>query len=96
MPIPDGVQVLSLENNGDIVPHLDASENPSSDNRTTVKFDNQSGTIGGNHAIQHNYADAAHQVDSSTDPSVRRFRDSAGAFTGGVSVETHQYRVDRQ
>jgi hypothetical protein len=90
------VQILSLENNGDIVPHLDAAENPASDNRTTVKFDNQSGTIGGNHAIQHNYADAAHQLDSSTDPSVRRFRDSAGAFTGGVSVETHQYRVDRR
>jgi pimeloyl-ACP methyl ester carboxylesterase len=96
MPIPDGVQVLSLENNGDIVPHLDAAENPAADNRTTVKFDNQSGTIGGNHAIGHNYADAAHQLDSSTDPSVRRFRDSAGVFTGGVTVETHQYKVERR
>jgi hypothetical protein len=96
MPIPDGVQALSLENSGDIVPHLDAADNPRSDNRTTVTFDNQSGTIGGNHAIQHNYADAAHQLDASTDPSVRRFRDSAGAFTGGTSVETHQYKVERE
>jgi hypothetical protein len=96
MPVPDGVQMLSLENNGDIVPHLDAAENPASDNRTTVKFDNQSGTVGGNHAITHNYADAAHQLDTSTDPSVTRFRDSAGVFTGGTSVETHQYKVTRQ
>jgi hypothetical protein len=96
MPIPDGVQALSLENNGDIVPHLDAAENPASDNRTTVRFDNQSGTVGGNHAIQGNYADAAHQLDSSTDPSVRRFEDSARIFTSGTSVETHQYQVSRQ
>jgi hypothetical protein len=96
MPIPDGVQVLSLENSGDIVPHLDAADNPASDNRTTVTFDNQSGTVGGNHAIRHNYADAAHQLDASTDPSVQRFRDSTGAFTGGVTVETHQYKVERR
>lgn len=96
MPIPDGVQVLSLENSGDIVPHLDAADNPRSDNRTTVTFDNQSGTVGGNHAIRQNYADAAHQLDSSTDPSVQRFRDSASVFTGGTSVETHQYKVERK
>lgn len=96
MPIPDGVQVLSLENSGDIVPHLDAADNPRSDNRTTVTFDNQSGTVGGNHAIQGNYADAAHQLDASNDPSVRRFQDSASVYTGGVSVETHQYKVERQ
>ena len=96
MPIPDGVQVLSMENSGDIVPHLDAAANPASDNRTTVTFDNQSGTVGGNHAIRHNYADAAHLLDGSTDPSVQRFRDSATVFTGGVSVETHQYKVERR
>ena len=33
---------------------------------------------------------------ASTDPSVQRFRDSAGAFTGGTSVETHQYKVERK
>ncbi|HEU5473496.1 MAG TPA: alpha/beta hydrolase [Actinophytocola sp.] len=96
IPVPDGIQMLSLENSGDIVPHLDAAENPGSDNRTTVIFDNQTGTVGGNHAIGGNYTEAARQLDTSTDPSVQRFRDSAGVFIGGVSVETHQYTVERR
>jgi hypothetical protein len=96
MPVPDGVQALSLENRGDIVARLDAADNPASDNRTTVTFDNQTGTVGGNHAIGGNYADAARQLDAGSDPSVRRFRDSAAVFTGGVSVETYQYTVTRQ
>ncbi|PPK67830.1 hypothetical protein V5P93_007172 [Actinokineospora auranticolor] len=96
IPIDERVQVLSLENNGDIVPHLDAAENPASDNRTTVKFEHQTGTFGGNHAINGNYTEAAKQLDTSTDPSVRQFRDSAGAFLGGTSVETRQYKVERQ
>jgi hypothetical protein len=96
MPVPDSVQMLSLENSGDIVPHLDAAENPASDNRTTVKFDNQSGTVGGNHAIGGNYADAARRLDSSTDPSVRHFEHSASVFITGTSVQTHQYTVTRR
>jgi hypothetical protein len=96
IPVPDGVQMLSLENRGDIVPHLDAAENRARDNHTTVTFDNQSGTVGGNHAIGGNYVDAARQLDASTDPSVRRFRDSAGIFVSGSSVQTHQYTVERR
>lgn len=95
MPIPDGVQMLSLENNNDIVPHLDASENPDAANHTTVKFDDQRGTVGGNHQIGGNYAAAAHQLDASTDPSVQRFRNSLGAFTDGTSVQTLRYEVTR-
>ncbi|WP_018687209.1 hypothetical protein [Actinokineospora enzanensis] len=94
--VDERVQMLSLENNGDIVPHLDAADNPASDNRTTVKFDHQQGNIGGNHAINGNYTEAAKQLDTSGDPSVRHFRDSASVFFGGRSVETHQYKVERQ
>ncbi|HEV8556458.1 MAG TPA: hypothetical protein VGR06_08695 [Actinophytocola sp.] len=96
MPIPDKVQVLSLENSGDIVPHLDAADNPNSHNRTTVQFDSQTGTIVGNHGVKGNYTDAAHRLDASQDASVRHFRESLGAFTGGSKVETLQYKVERQ
>ncbi|GAA4431241.1 alpha/beta hydrolase [Actinokineospora soli] len=100
--IPDSVQMMSLENNGDIVPHLDARDNPNSDNRVNVTFENQTGTVGGNHAISGpggqdaNYEEAARQLDSSTDPSVTRFREGLGNFVGGTRVESHEYKVERQ
>lgn len=94
--VPDNVQMLSLENSGDIVPHLDAADNPDGPNRTTVTFDNQTGTVGGNHGLGDNYVDAAGQLDSSSDPSVERFRDSTGAFTDGSSSTTYEYDVRRE
>ncbi|MFD4672258.1 hypothetical protein ACFWNN_21200 [Lentzea sp. NPDC058450] len=94
--VPGAVQVLSLENRNDIVPHLDASGNPDSPNRTTVEFDNQQNTVGGNHQIQENYTDAARELDRGSDPSVQRYKDGLGAFTGGSSSEMRTYRVDRE
>ncbi|MQA60246.1 MAG: alpha/beta hydrolase [Actinophytocola sp.] len=96
LDIPDSVEMLSLENSGDIVPHLDAGDNPDGPNRTTVAFDNQTGTIGGNHAIGGNYVDAAGQLDSSSDPSVRRYLDGTGPFTGGTESTTYTYDVTRE
>lgn len=94
--VPDNVRMLSLENSGDIIPHLDAADNPDGPNRTTVTFDNQSGTIGGNHGLGDNYVDAAEQLGSSTDPSVRTYLDSTGAFTGGTAETTYTYHVSRE
>jgi hypothetical protein len=73
--IPGDVQVLSMENRNDIVPHLDATDNPGSPNHTTVTFD-----------------------DKSTDPSVQRFRDSMGDFTGGDPKQSQiqKYHVARK
>ena len=34
--VPDDVQVLALENNNDVVPHLDSTDNPRSPNVTSV------------------------------------------------------------
>jgi hypothetical protein len=95
IPIPDKVQVLSLENSGDIVPHLDASDNPATANRTTVTFDNQTGSLGGNHKLGGNYVTTAGQLDSSNDPSVQEFRNSARNFFNGSQVQTNQYQVKR-
>ncbi|MGW4211400.1 hypothetical protein ACWEIJ_25630 [Lentzea sp. NPDC004789] len=105
--IPDNVQMLSLENKNDIVPRLDASDNPNTSNRTTVTFENQTGTIGGNHGIggyrydpdhpdrpraDGNYVAVAGQLDKSSEPSVRRFLDSTGAFTQGSGLDSQRVR----
>ncbi|NGY60397.1 alpha/beta hydrolase [Lentzea sp. NEAU-D13] len=111
--IPGNVQMLSLENRNDIVPRLDASDNPNTANRTTVTFENQTGSIGGNHSIgghryderhrdeppvDQNYVAVAGQLDGSSDPSVRRFLDSTGAFTQGSGLDSQllRYRVSRE
>ncbi|MFS8098089.1 hypothetical protein LFM09_13185 [Lentzea alba] len=90
--IPDDVQVLSIENRNDIVPHLDASDNPGNPNHTTVTFDNNTGSSSGNHAIGGNYTNAAGELDKSSDPSVQRYRDSMGAFTGGDPDQSQMQR----
>ncbi|MEV6240159.1 alpha/beta hydrolase [Lentzea sp. NPDC051838] len=96
--VPSNVQVLSLENRNDIVPHLDASDNPGSPNRTTVTFENQTGTVGGNHSIPGNYTEAAGQLDNGSDPSVNRFKESASVFFGGddSKTKTQNYQVARK
>ncbi|MGH3808635.1 MAG: lipase family protein [Pseudonocardiaceae bacterium] len=94
--VPDNVQVLSLENRNDIVPHLDASNNPDTANRTTVTFDQQTGTMAGNHQIADNYTDVAKRLDDSSDPSVTAYTKGMGDFTSGSQVETYRYKVERQ
>ncbi len=93
--VPDSVKVLSLENEHDIVPHLDAHENPDEPNHTTVTFDRQYGEIGANHNILRSYLPPADALDQSIDPSVRDFRDSAEPFLTGDHLTSHAYRVTR-
>jgi pimeloyl-ACP methyl ester carboxylesterase len=97
--IPNNVQVLALENSHDIVPHLDAADNPDRPNLTTVTFDNQQGTIVGDHSIEQVYVPAAQALDTSTDPSVTAYRDSAGAFLSaagdGTTVQANVYNLSR-
>jgi len=94
--IPANVQVLSLENSHDIVPHLDAAPHPDRPNPPTVTFDNQLGTIGDDHSTDRSYLPAAQALDTSTDPSVTAYRNGAGAFLGtGNNVQSHVYDLTR-
>jgi hypothetical protein len=97
--IPGDVQVLALENQHDIVSHLDAADNPDRPNETTVTFASQNGDIGKNHSIGLSYLPVAQQLDSSTDPSITAFRDSAGDFlsdgTDGTTVQAKVYKLGR-
>jgi hypothetical protein len=98
LDVPDSVAMLSVENNNDIVAHLDAADNPDTPNRTTVSFDDDHGRVRENHSLDVSYAPAARALDASTDASVVAFRDSASAFLGddpGRAVSTYAYQVRR-
>ena len=96
--VPPTVAMLSLENRDDIVPHLDAADNPDAANRTTVSFTNDTGNIGQNHALTTSYLPAARTLDTSSAPSVASFRDSAAAFfdaAEGTPLTTHAFQITR-
>lgn len=95
--MPADVQVLSLENGHDIVPHLDAADNPDRPNQVTVSFDTQHGAIGENHGIGSAYLPAAAALDGSSDPSVAAYRDGADAFFAGdgTTVTPYVYEIER-
>lgn len=95
--VPDGTQVLSLENSGDLVPLTDGEDNPDEPNRTTVRFDGRTGSIGENHAIT-TYADGAAAVDASDDPSITTELDALrdDGFLGSDDPTTTQgYTISR-
>ncbi|MGH8886824.1 MAG: lipase family protein [Egibacteraceae bacterium] len=95
MPVPRSVQVLSLENEHDIVPHLDGQDNPDASNWITLTFDRQLGTVGANHGIVRSYLVGAKGIDGSSDPSVQAYRGSADAFFDGDRVTSNAYQVIR-
>ncbi len=80
MTAPDGVQVLSLENRNDVVPHTDGRENEDDDEHVTVLFDHSGGTIGENHGTGTAYLPAARALDLSADPSVRAWLEGAAGL----------------
>jgi hypothetical protein len=67
---PAGSHVLSLENQGDVVPLLDGADNPDSVPQVTVRFDDHETSIAGNHRLRH-YVRGAAVADVSADPSIR-------------------------
>ncbi|MFC4783155.1 PGAP1-like alpha/beta domain-containing protein [Nocardioides sp. MAHUQ-72] len=98
--IPDHVQVLSLENTGDVVPLLDGEANPATAHHTTVQADLHSGSFGAgpgqNHSLS-TYSQIAGAVDASDDPSVQHFVESLqqqgfldGTTSSSTSFQTQQ------
>ena len=98
--VPGSVQLLALENAHDVVPHLDSRTNDDDSNVTTVTFEAQEGSIGGNHGIESGYRSAAQAVDRSDDPSIEAFRASADPFLVGpaddATVVAHVYEISRR
>jgi hypothetical protein len=88
---PTGSHVLSLENQGDVVPLLDGADNPDSVPQVTVRFDDHETSIAGNHRLRH-YVRGAAAADVSADPSIRAELASlrAQGFLGWASGASSQ------
>ncbi len=67
---PPGTHVLSLENQGDVVPLLDGEDNPDSAAQVTVRFDDHETSVGGNHSLDH-YVAGGEAAQASDDPSIQ-------------------------
>ncbi len=102
MPVPRGVEVLSLEHEQDAVPRLDGAVNPDRKDWVTVTRDlerDPSGvrTAGGAHSVDE-YAETAAAVDSSSAPSVVTWREGSRPFfepVRGHQPVVRDYRIER-
>ena len=98
--VPDGVSVLSLEHDQDVVPMLDGADNPDRAEWTTVRrelteAEGGDGSAadrgpGGAHSID-NYAQTGAAADASDDPTLERWRDDNSSFFG--SGQAQQYQI---
>lgn len=73
LDVPDSVQVLSLENRFDLIPRLDAADNPDRHNWTTVTLDSQQLSVGANHSLVTTYRPGAELLDSGMAASVAQW-----------------------
>ncbi len=94
MPVPAGIEVLSLEHTQDAVPRLEGQANP--DRATWVTVSRDLGGSGVETASQAHdtrlYVDTAAVVDRSADPSVATWRSTSAMFFTG---DTHGEPVVR-
>lgn len=93
--LPKDVQLLALENDGDVVPHLDGAANPAAVNLTTVTVSRNSASLGRNHSLEDSYLPGARDVDASDDTSVRTFRASADRFFTAAEIRTSSFVITR-
>lgn len=101
LDVPDDVSVLSLEHTEDLVPGLDGADNP--DRESWVTVEREVGDVlgpddGATDAHDSElYAQTAHLVDESHDPSLVAWREGASAYLDGAGGEpvVIDYAVDR-
>ena len=96
---PAGSHVLSLEQEGDVVPQLDGSANPDSVEQTTVTFDADPDPGVLAHHGYAAYEQGAALVDQSTDPSVaaavQSLHDHGFLGTGPDQVASQVFQITR-
>jgi hypothetical protein len=93
--LPSSVQLLALENERDVVPHADGTENPDRVNVTTATADHGDGTLVGDHDIRGAYLAVAADVQASRNRSVRDFLAGVAGYFNARSVRTHTFQITR-
>ncbi|MCW2791035.1 MAG: hypothetical protein JWO76_133 [Nocardioides sp.] len=95
---PPGTHVISLENQGDVVPLLDGEENPDSPQQVTVHFNDQGSSVGDSHGLDH-YANGAAAVDACDDPSLQEqlanLQANGYLGTDGQQVTSQVFQITR-
>lgn len=94
--IPPRVDVLAMENEGDIVPHLDGATNPDRVNVTTVTLHRGHGEVAADHDLAASYVPGAGDVDASDDASVRAYLAGLDGFLSADSVQTRTFVITRR
>jgi hypothetical protein len=93
--LPTRVQVLALENDGDIVPEADGRPNPDLPNVTTATVHHNQYDLGADHDLEQSYLPGAQDVDSSDDVSLRSYLDGASEFFTADAAENDSYQITR-
>lgn len=102
--IPDGVSVMSLEHDQDIVPKLDGTDNPDRPNWITVnrELSDAEGTKDGQrgpgaaHATS-NYQQTGSDIDRSTSATIDEWRkENRDFFADSTSVTKSQYQIEKK
>lgn len=92
--VPASVSVLSLENRGDVVPELDARDNPARASWITARTDHGAGSVLAKHSLD-SYLAGARDIDVDPDPSLMDWRAGAQPFLGAEHVSTAVFQVRR-
>ncbi|ROR90971.1 hypothetical protein [Nocardioides aurantiacus] len=97
--LPSHVSMLSLENSGDVIPLTDGEPNPESANRTTVRFDANTGSIAGNHRIEQ-YVQGGQAIDAYADThhegSLPNEINSLGDYLGYREASSQSVIIERK
>ena len=93
--VPGDVDVLAIENDCDVVPHLDGAPNPDRVNVTTVTVHHDHGAIIANHDINSSYVPGAADIDASRDPSVAAYLSGLAGFLTAGTARTRRYLITR-
>ena len=93
IPVDGGVNVLSFENSGDVVPLLNGEPNEATGNHVTVQFDD-SAVPGFEHDMDH-YVNGAEAADASGNPDIDAQISSMAGFLNGTTTGNHGYVITR-